>query len=332
MAARVRVAMLGAGAIAQDHLRALRFSSRAEIVGIADVNLSLAQKAAAEFGGTAFADYHDMLDRLKPSAVVVCTPPKFHRQHVEDCARAGSDVLCEKPLALTVPECDFMISAVKKAGRQLMAGQVLRYYAGPKTLIEIARSGKIGTVVTCWSTRVGYYDPAHGPSWRYDPKIGGGTAIEWEVHEIDLLRMLAGEAKTVSGRVLYTRPDSPEFDDHVHAVMTMGEGAIGRIDASNSSYYSECTRGVVGTTGAAWCGWGDVSLRTAGSNDVQIVKPVLPEVPENVNVGMFQQDDAFLEALQADRPVPIPGEEGRADVAVAAAILLAGKTGETVRL
>lgn len=332
MAAKVPVVVIGAGSIAHDHLRALAFSTRAEIVGIADVSLPLAGKATQEFGGVAFADYRDMLEKLKPAAAFVCTPPKYHPQHVEDCAHAGADVLCEKPLALTVPECDFMISGVAKAGRRLMAGQVLRYYAGPKTLIEIARSGRIGEVMTCWSTRVGYYDPSHGPAWRFDPEIGGGTAVEWEVHEIDLLRMLGGEARSVSARVLYTRPESPGFDDHVHAVMTMGTGATGRIDASNSSWYSECTRGVVGTRGAAWCEWGDVSLRTEGNKDVQIVSATLPEVPEHVNVGMFQQDEAFLDAIQNDLPVPIPGEEGRADVAVARAILLAGKTGETVRL
>jgi predicted dehydrogenase len=332
MVAKVRIAVIGAGSIAHDHLRALNYSSRAEIVAIADINLTLAEQAVAEFGGVAFADYRAMLERIKPDAVVVCTPPKYHPEHVEDCVNAGAHVLCEKPLALTVAACDFMIAGARKAGKQLMAGQVLRYYAGPKTLIEIARSGRIGEVVTCWSTRVGYYDPSHGPAWRYDPKIGGGTAIEWEVHEIDLLRMLAGEAKTVSARVLYTREDSPEFDDHVHAVMTMGNGAIGRIDASNSSYYSDCTRGVVGTKGAAWCGWGDVSLRVEGSSEVETVKPNVPEVPEPVNVGMYQQDDAFLAAIQNDEPVPIPGEEGRADVAIAVAMLVAGKTGETVRI
>ena len=330
--APVRMGVIGAGAITTSHFEAMAASPRAEVIGIADLNLALAEERAANFGGEAFTDYRDVL-ALKPDAVLIATPPNLHPEHAAACYEAGVHVLCEKPLALTVEECDEMIAGAKKAGVQLMCGQVLRYYPGPMTLIKVAKSGRLGDIVSCWSTRVGYYPSDAGPAWRMDPKIGGGTALEWEVHEIDLLRMIAGEVKSVAGRAAYTRTDAPGFDDHVHAVFEMDGGAIGRIDASNSSYYDECTRGVIGTKGAAWCGWESyVSVRVEGSSEVERVDADLTGVPEGVNAGMYLQDEGFLTAIQEGTPVPVPGEEGRADVAIARAILDSSAQGRTLAL
>lgn len=327
----VRVGMIGAGSIAQEHFRALAATGRAEIVGVADINLAAASKAASEYGGKPVVNLRELLE-TEPEAVIVCTPPNQHADQTEEALAAGVHVLCEKPMALTLADCDRMIVAAKRAGRQLMIGQALRYYAGPKTLIEIARSGELGEIVSCWVTRVSYYRTEGAPPWRFNPRIGGGTVVEWGVHEIDLLRMIGGEVKSVYAQVAHTRPEAPDFDDHAHAVLTLGNGVIGRLDLATSSHYDETTRGIAGTEGAAWCGWGDVSLRRAGHDDVEIVKPRMPVVAESVNAAMYMQADQFLRAIQTGTPVPIPGEEGRADIAVALAILDSGETGRRVLL
>jgi UDP-N-acetylglucosamine 3-dehydrogenase len=328
----IRVGVIGSGSIARSHLEALKALSTADIVAHADLNLDAARECAETYGGEAFADYRDLL-KSSPEAIVICTPGKLHPEHAIAALEAGAHVLCEKPLAITIEECDRMIDAARDAGRKLMVGQVLRYYPGPMTLINVAKSGRLGRIVTCWSTRIGWYGMEGAPRWRFNPASeGGGTALEWEPHEIDLLRMIGGEATSVTARTACTREEAPGFDDFIHAVIDLGDGVIGRIDAGNSSMYEECSRGVIGTEGAAWCGWGDVSVKIKGSDEVETISANLSGIPDGVTPGMYLQDGKFLDAIINDTDVPIPGEEGRANVAVALAMLESGQTMQSVDL
>ena len=100
---KLRVAVIGAGGIGGAHLRAYAaWSDLCELVGVADIDLALAQTKAAPYAIPAFADYQTMLDECRPDAVSICTPPRLHLLIAQEVARRGIACLCEKPPARTL--------------------------------------------------------------------------------------------------------------------------------------------------------------------------------------------------------------------------------------
>src|SRR5712692_8503108 len=96
---RLRVAVIGCGRIAQDHLQAYQPLEQAEIVGVADVVDHQAASVAEQFSCEGFADYRVMLEKVLPDAVSICTPPSSHAAVALEVLSRGIHVLCEKPLA-----------------------------------------------------------------------------------------------------------------------------------------------------------------------------------------------------------------------------------------
>src|SRR5205085_2729648 len=172
----LRIGMIGAGTMAQDHAAALAEVAGARLVAVADPLLERTQAMAARHDATAYADYRDLLDGVE--AVWICTPPFLHREQAETCAAAGKHLFVEKPLALTVADCRAIIAAARQHRVQLMVGQVFRFYPVFQEAFRRFEAGDLGDLVTCWSTRMGYHPPSTMPAWRTDPALSGGFTIE----------------------------------------------------------------------------------------------------------------------------------------------------------
>ena len=122
------VGVIGAGGIARSHMNAIKANDNIQLVAVMDVDPDRAGAAAKDFGASTYTDLEPLLANPRVEAVHVCTPHSLHADQVVAAAAAGKHVLVEKPMALTLADCDRMIDACDQAGKILMVGQVMRYY------------------------------------------------------------------------------------------------------------------------------------------------------------------------------------------------------------
>ena len=141
----LRTAVIGASGMGCSHMKAVRAHERARLVAICDIDLPKAEKAALEVGNPAvYADYREMLDKEDLDAVIIVTPDQLHREMAEYALGKGLDVLCEKPMTLTLEDCRAMVRAADASGKQMMVGQISRYTPGFYKAKELIDRGEIG--------------------------------------------------------------------------------------------------------------------------------------------------------------------------------------------
>ncbi len=134
----VRVGLAGLGFMGGTHAQCHAALPNAELVAVVDVEPDRRERFAATYGAKPFASLEEMLSSVEVDMVDICMPTYLHRKAVEQVAAAGRQVLCEKPMALTVEDCDAMIAATKKAKVKFMIGQVLRFWPEYRTLMFAA--------------------------------------------------------------------------------------------------------------------------------------------------------------------------------------------------
>jgi len=293
-----------------------------QVVGIADPVLASAEAAVAEVGGSAYADHREMLEKTKPDAVWVSSPCYLHAEHTISAAQAGAHVMCEKPMALSLEDCDRMLAATRAAGVKLMIGHSTRYNAPLVEVKRILESGQCGRLINAYSTRMSAFNRPDDP-WRLDGNKSGGTIFELHIHEIDFVCSLGGRPKAVYARTAYSRDDAPSFMDNFSALFTFDDGAYATIEASWSCTVGGTTRGFVASKGSAQAQGADgVRLKTTDMDEAETVTAhATPAL-----------DAACGEGIRNNTPTTIPGEAGRANVELGLAIIESGRTGEVVRL
>ena len=140
-----RVGVIGLGTIGQTHLAALRQLGVKAAFG-ADTS-AVARARASEYGVCCFADYREMLSGADLSAVVIATPPQTHGEIATAALDAGLGVLCEKPLAVTVEDCEAISAAVTRTGSLFQVGFCHRFQPQIRALRELLNAGAIGRPV-----------------------------------------------------------------------------------------------------------------------------------------------------------------------------------------
>lgn len=334
----LRVGLVGAGAIGRAHLATLlRIEGmEVQVVGVADPIAESAAQLAATAGTTAYTDYRALLGRV--DAAWICAPTFAHPELTIAFAEAGANVFCEKPIALDLASADRMIAAVRQAGRQLMIGMVIRYY--PETILirQMLESGDLGDPVFVFGRRLFSRSIALSTDWRRDVERSGGMTLESGIHEVDTVRWLGGEVTSVAGRVVHGDPQHPAFDTDFRALLGLANGATGEVAISVHVPQREWSWGVVGSKATA------LSPRRA---EVQVVRPgerpgetderIIPveriiDAERGVNLAMLAENQAFVDAIRSDHPVPIPGEEGRRDLEIVLATMRASRERQTLVL
>jgi predicted dehydrogenase len=193
----MRVGVIGLGTIGQTHLAALRHLGVAWIYG-ADPSAAARERAAA-IVSRAFADYREMLSGAELDAVIVATPPRTHREISLAALQAGVAVLCEKPLALTLEECEAVADAAAGSHRPFLVGFCHRFQPQVRALKDLLDAGALGQpVLATISFTHGLTE--QGREWIVDPTLaGGGVLFDSGSHAIDLFRYLVGELDDVGG-------------------------------------------------------------------------------------------------------------------------------------
>jgi len=191
---KVRYAVVGAGNIAQVAvLPAFRHAKEnSELVALISGDAEKRRALGERYSIATLGDYEDfesVLDKARVDAVYICTPNSEHREFVVRAAERGVHVLCEKPLATSVQDCELMRAACEQSGVRLMVAYRLHFEAANLKAIDIARSGKLGTprLFSSFFSHV-----VRAGDIRRDPEVGGGASYDLGVYCINAVRHLFG--------------------------------------------------------------------------------------------------------------------------------------------
>jgi phthalate 4,5-cis-dihydrodiol dehydrogenase len=243
--APLRVGLLGLGRVSGKILEAFRHVGGVELAGAADIRSEARNDFVARFRLPAFASADDLCAAKDIDAVWVATPNQHHRNHVEALARAGKHIICEKPMATSLAECDAMIEAAEANRVKLLMASKVRE-TPIRAIRELVESGRIGEVFQV-STLV-YTDWLQRPrlAEELDTQLGGGIVFRQAPHAVDIQRYIVGRPVT-SVRAVAGRGDpGVAAEGHFSALLVYAGGAVSTVALNGYGYFdgAELTYGI----------------------------------------------------------------------------------------
>ncbi|MBI9112707.1 Gfo/Idh/MocA family protein [Maridesulfovibrio ferrireducens] len=218
----MKVAVIGTGSMGQNHVRLYSDISGCELVGIADQNAKQTSRLTSLYGGRAYSDYKELIEKEKPDAVTIALPTFLHKQVTMDCLDAGIHVLVEKPIAKTVEEAREMIDKAKQVGKTLQVGHIERFNPAIQQLKERIADGQLGNIFTIHSRRQSPY-----PGRITDV----GVASDLATHELDMMRNLSqSEVTTMTAEV--SKVMNTDNEDIVFGLLRFNNGILGILDVN----------------------------------------------------------------------------------------------------
>jgi predicted dehydrogenase len=326
------VALVGMGRIGRVHLQALTNNDAAQVVGVFDQNQALAHERAEAAGVShVYGSWQAALDDPDVQCVGVLLPHDLHEQYAVEALQAGKHVVCEKPMAPTLPECDRMLAAARKANRRLFPVHNRVYGQGVARMHEILDQDGIGEVYLAQTT--GFEAPPTVQTWLATARGGGGVLMSQAVHPMYVLRWLLGDVARVSCLFGDRRVVEMTAEDHavvllkfvngIAAEMTCTFGiAHGPLDHSVTLHardgYLNLTRG----------GLYAIAPRLYGDTEQHEV-----DITEKDHGAAFRTMWAdYASGIENDRPTRQTGEDGKHAVEIVQAAYRSNATGRTIEL
>ncbi|MFH1737973.1 MAG: Gfo/Idh/MocA family oxidoreductase [bacterium] len=340
----LNVAIVGTGGISKTHIETyLKFPNRCRIAALADTASEKAQKRKEEFGldVAVYADYRKIADDPQIDLVSVCTPPYTHAEISIDLLNAGKHVICEKPMASCLAECDKMLAASESNNRKLAIIAQNRFRPPVQKLKSILDSGIIGRVLhaqvdSFWWRGHCYYDLWWRGTWE---KEGGGCTLNHAVHHIDMFQWMMGMPSAVRAVMTNCAHDNAEVEDLSVAVLRYPNGAIAQLTSSVVHHGEEqqlVFQAEKARVSFPWKVYASIS-RSNGFPDrnTELEKEInsmydgLPDLEYEWCEGQF---DNMLTAIENDSEVLVDGREGRKPLELITAIYQSACTDTTVKL
>ena len=262
----IKCALIGYGAWGQHHARALKSVPGVNLAAIsARSNQSLAKATADHPGVRTYADYRELLSSEKPGLCCIVLPSDLHFGVTREVLEAGSHVLLEKPMALTLEHCSKLRDLAKARKLTLAIGHELRMSSLWGEVKRLIDGGAIGdplyALIELW--RRPYRLGAEG--WRYDINRVGDWILEEPIHFFDLARWYmsgAGEPVSVYAVAKGKRADHPELHDNFSAIVNFPEGRYAVISQTLAAWEHHQVVKITGTGGALWATWSGAMDRT----------------------------------------------------------------------
>ena len=139
------------------------------------------------------ADYREVMARADVDAVMVCTPDYLHAEHAIAALSAGKDVFLEKPMAITIEDCDAIIATARKENRKLYVGHNMRFFPVMQKMKSLVDEGRIGEVQAIWCRHfVSYGGDAYFKDWHSERRYTTGLLLQKGAHDIDIIHWLGG--------------------------------------------------------------------------------------------------------------------------------------------
>lgn len=227
----MKVALIGNGMIAGEHRKAYRRlrenGSDVELVAICDIR---PERRAEEYsdGARVYASLDELLEKESDLDYAdICLPTFLHAEYAKRCMFAGLNVLCEKPMALTVAEAQSMLDCSYKTGKRLMIAHSSRFLNQHQMIRQFIKEGRFGKPTSAFINAADGF-PRHGwNNWFADDRLSGGAMLDLQAHHIDLFGSWFGTPRAVS-TVAMERGDFKGYSS-VSANLIYGDGLFGHI-------------------------------------------------------------------------------------------------------
>lgn len=236
MSEQIRFGLIGCGRVSPRHVQSIAELADAKLVAVCDLIASRVERVAKEFNIDTYADYRRMLERADIDVINICTPSGMHAQMSIDALKAGKHVICEKPMAMNLPDADRMIATAQSTGKKLCIVLQNRYnppMIDLRRVVDENRLGKIvlGNATVRWYRPQEYYDD----SWHGTYAMDGGALMNQSIHHIDALQWLMGEVESVFAYTA-TLAHRMQAEDVGVATLRFASGALGVVEGSTVTY------------------------------------------------------------------------------------------------
>jgi predicted dehydrogenase len=330
-----RIGIVGAGAIARWHCTRWQ-QLPVEIAGFYDVVTGAAEAASQQFGGQVFSSLDALLAQV--DYVDICTPGSAHKDVVLAVAAAGKPMVCEKPMARHVADCQAMVDACAKAQVPLFMAHVVRFFPQFEKAKEVVDEGTLGKPGVIRTVRAGSFPRAQSSSsfssnYYADFSRSGGVILDVSIHDIDYVRWCLGEVERVFTRGL-TFAGEP-LRDHALITVRFANGAIGHIEGSWAHPPGQFrTRiEIAGEKGLLeWDSLDDRPFmaalreqRDAGTANRSSASPLAPE-----DDPYHRELAHFLHCMETGEPFRVSPEDGLMAVKISLAAIESARTGQPV--
>jgi len=343
--------IIGCGTIGDIHAESINNTYGAKLIAVSDVDLEKAKKYSQKYNVKYYQDYKKLLERKDIDVINICLPSGMHMQSCIDAAEAGKNILCEKPLEVTLEKVDHINEIVRKKNVKLGVVFQKRYQESSRRTKKALEDKKLGSIISGsvynkYYRSNEYYDSASWRgTWEYD---GGGCLMNQGIHDIDLLQWFLGPVRSVYAITDTVAHKRIEVEDIAIVIIKFQNGAKGIIEASTSCYpgFPSFIQ-IYGTLGT-------ITLRDDKITDWKFINPtktdldfskkiLIQKKPEQddvdhsdpvavlKNTHKYQIED-MIRAINKNISPEINGEEARKSIEIIQAIYKSSNTGEEITL
>ena len=333
---KVGYAIVGLGQLAiWNILPAFAKCEKSKVVALVSGHPDKAHKIAVRYGVDAkniynYENYDSIKDNPEVDVIYIVLPNSMHAEYTIRGLKAGKHVLCEKPMATSVADCEAMIDAGKKANKKLMIGYRCHYEPFNQAMIETARSKKFGALKII-QTDAGFNigDPTQ---WRLNKKMaGGGSLMDIGIYALQACRYISGEEPTEVQAMWYATPNDPRFkevEESINFQLRFPSGVLANATSSYGCEYRSHFRAL------AEKGYFelDPAMSYSGLRMREFDGQQLSEVFLQPRDHFASEMEHFSGCVMDNQEPLTPGEEGLRDMKIIAKIYEACKTGNTIKL
>lgn len=323
---KTRFGLVGFGAWGKHHANAITQCADAELVAIAARSDASVQEARETYPqATVYNDYRKLIAEQDLDCVDVVVPSHLHHEVASAVLQSGTHLLLEKPMAISLKECDELIALAAEKQVQFAVGHELRLSSMWGLAKQMIDDGFVGDPLYALVelSRNPYRQGAEG--WRYDIERVGNWILEEPIHFFDLARWYlsaSGDPVSVFASANSSQEGHPELQDNFSAIMKFSGGAYAVVSQTLCAFEHHQTIKVTGTKGALWASWSGAmdrtrhpsfSLRAFDGNEVKTM-PI-----EKMTGELFELEDqvqVVVDAIRGKRELHCTGADGRWSVAM----------------
>ncbi len=340
----IKAAIIGAGGISRTHAETYqKFPEQCQLAALTDIYPDKARQKKEELGINVevYDNHQKVLERPDIDLVSVCTPPYTHANITVDCLNAGKHVICEKPMASSLAECDKMLEACE-ANQKVLAIIAQNRFRDPimklKSILNSGIAGKVlhAQVDSFWWRGHCYYDLWWRGTWE---KEGGGCTLNHAVHHIDMFQWMMGMPSEVQAVMSNTAHDNAEVEDISIAVLKYPNRSLAQLTSSVIHHGEEQQLIFQAEKARISFPWKVVASisRSNGfpdrnpdlENEINDMFKKIQPMKNQFYEGEF---DDVLTAIENGKQALVSGYEGRKTMELITAIYQSASTGRAVKL
>lgn len=338
----LRFGVIGFGAWGKCHAGAIQNTAGAEVAAIAAKSENTCAEGRQLYPNAAvYSDYRQLLDQADIDVVHVVVPSYLHFDIAKSVLESGKHLLLEKPMCLTISECQALNQLAQEKQLQLAVGHELRLSSLWSRVKQEIDSGAIGEpqYALVELSRKPYRLGADG--WRYDIDRVGNWILEEPIHFFDLARWYlssAGKPTSLYATANSRQAGHPELQDNFSAIVNFDGGKYAVVSQSLSMFEHHQTAKVAGTEGSLWASWSGAMDRTRHPSFFLKASngETVREIPiEKITGEIFELEDQvamLIDAIQNGKPLSATAEDGMWSVGMCLAAQKSVDTGQPIKM